>query len=237
MLPLPVDFAPTQQLPLRAGTSSSEDLPEALAVFAGGPSSAPAAPLPDTAFHAPESRNAGRPVGKMRAFLVLTGGFALAAAAGWFVASSEDGPGGGSMVSEAAAVEPMATKNRVEPVPAEPVASAEPAAPMVASPASAPEPASPHAPEVKAVANAPAPRPAKATHEPAKAPVAKQAPVARAPESGSLFAACEALNFISRSRCQVDICMKPGNGRRSECGPVLEQQRLVEQKRNPQLAY
>ncbi|MDM0113438.1 hypothetical protein QTI66_14865 [Variovorax sp. J22R133] len=49
------------------------------------------------------------------------------------------------------------------------------------------------------------------------------------------LAKCDKLTFISASRCKVEQCSKPQFRARAECGPVLAQQRLIEQKRNPSM--
>lgn len=246
VLPLPVDFAPTQQLPLRAGTAgpqSADDLPEALAAFAAGPVSTPSVPSGFTQFAAPVEPSRSKPPGKLRAFLVLSAGFALAAAAGWFVASSDE-------AAATASVSPVAEAPSTPALNTAPGAAASAASaplPAVATEQAAqaaestPEPTP--APTHAAAAPAPAQRPTPVAG--ANAPVAKAPPeapkrVAAAPrpsQRAGLLASCEPMSFIARSRCKVEICTSRANRQHPECAPVLEQQRLVEEKRNPQMAY
>jgi hypothetical protein len=100
----------------------------------------------------------------------------------------------------------------VQPVPIEPP-------PPVAIPTAEGVPAPYDAPPVEAL-----PLPA-----PPPAPV-------KAPRPERIFARCDELGFIAASRCKVEQCSKPAYHARPECRPVLDQLRLMEEKRNPTMA-
>jgi len=177
-------------------------------------------------------------------FLLLVAGFSLAAAAGWIVASS-DGDAEAAPVAAtpqeppAPAPLPVATASeapaRTE-APAGDVAAAHPAAPPVEQTVA--PPATPATPAI------PPPRPAPAVVSPAPAartaaarPKPTATPEVHAPtRQAGLLDACEPLGFIARERCKVDLCNNAANRRRAECAPVLAQQRLIQEKINPQLA-
>jgi len=244
--PLPVVFAPTQQMPLRgaAAPAAADTLPSALAAFASGPPSTPSAP---TAFAPREEVPEPAPPRRrmLTHFLLLVAGFSLAAAAGWIVASS-DGDAEAAPVAAtpqeppAPAPIPVAAASeapaRTE-APAGDAAVAHPAAPPVEQPVAPPAtpPATPAMPPSRpapaVVSPAPAARTAAARSKPTATPEV-HAPTRQA----GLLDACEPLGFITRERCKVDLCSKAANQRRAECAPVLAQQRLIQEKINPQLA-
>jgi len=225
--PLPVEFAPTRQMPLRGGGSvpGAEPLPAALAAFTSQPSSLPgarpaAAPQPDAAAALPRVvRTEPKPPRLLTLFTLLAAGFGLAAAAGWFVASHGN-------VAPVEVVEvpdnPAVARAPVAQAPAQP-AVVEP----VAATAVAESPAKPHAqarlPSASTSASASAPASAPAPASAAKPPQRAE----------SLFGSCEGLGFVSRERCKVRQCQQSAHRGRAECEPVLAQLRRMEEKRNP----
>ncbi|MFD0879530.1 hypothetical protein ACFQ2A_05810 [Variovorax dokdonensis] len=74
---------------------------------------------------------------------------------------------------------------------------------------------------------APAPEPVQASPPPVVAPAPPAPP---APQE-----ACAGLNFVAKSRCLVAQCARPEQKAHPQCQAVREQQRLEEEKRNPQL--
>jgi hypothetical protein len=75
-----------------------------------------------------------------------------------------------------------------------------------------------------------------AAAEPLSPPAESPKPAHREGGAERLFAKCEGLGFLAASRCKVDQCTRSANRQRAECRPVLAQLRLMEEKRNPNLA-
>jgi len=221
--PLPSEFAATQVLAVPS--HPADDMPSALAAFASSGPSIPSRPAiqlstEPAALAAPTPRR-GVGIGVAILVLLLVGaiGWLLAGANGWRGKEEREAPARQAAgVLEAAQPLPAAQAVAAEPAPT-PVEALAPGESIV--PLSEPPPAQPAA----AVAAAAAPAPI----EPPKAPAAAK------PERphAAFFARCEGLGFIANSRCKVDLCSQAASRQRKECEPVLAQQRLMEEKRNP----
>jgi len=103
-------------------------------------------------------------------------------------------------------------------------------APIASAPAAAPA----------AAPDKPKPTPRKRAAKPAPAPaVAPEPPpaavVATPPAPPTPQEACADRGFIAKSRCLADQCAQPAQRAHPQCAAVREQQRLEEEKRNPQL--
>ena len=108
------------------------------------------------------------------------------------------------------------------------------AAPQSPSPLQTPATqAMPAAPVAQSLAPSPPP-PART------APSARPRPAAPVPRDGggtaNPLAQCAELGFLARSRCMVAQCAKAEHRAKAVCEPVLAQQRLMEEKRNPSMA-
>lgn len=256
--PLPTGFARTRQMPAAAQEAPDDDMPSALAAFASAGPPSPMMPpmqLPTTpGAWPPGAARKGRGKAIGAALLVL-----LVVGAVGFLAVGEDlggGKGEGGAAAQAATV--AATPHRQAagsleaPAPPVPAVVAPPERAPTAAEALAPgesivadsEPAS-RLQALKPVAAAPAvaiaapvARPAVAAAAPAAPPVASTLPTVsgKLEHPEALFARCDGLNFIAASRCRVDQCEQAANRQRKECQPVLAQQRVIEEKRNPTLA-
>jgi len=241
----PLPAVRTAPKPATAPAPLPDDMPSALVAFA---SPGPPSPLmpPMQLPHAPAARR-GIGVGLASLFLLV------AAALAWLLIGSGLWQGGdklGSSPVQAASASDVPHRQvagEVEqpppPVPL-PVAAAPAEPPPTAAEALAPG-ESIVAARARAAPSGPAqpaivPPPLAATKAPAlPAPRPEQpaAPPAARPEpAAALFARCEALSYIAASRCRVDLCDQAANRHRKECQPVLAQQRMLEEKRNPTMA-
>jgi len=255
--PLPADFAATQVLAPPTSPQQDDEMPAALVAFASAPSvpaafrSVPSAP---SGMAVPAARRGrlgvGIGVGAGLAIFALL----LAGTVGWLAAGGQmwhrdpvaaTGQAGARVVSGpvAPAGSPAdATESAAlpEPTPREALAPGETIVPLDsdkptqagASAPSAGDAQSPNLPSNDAAQGAAA-APSAAEATPAAHAAASKAAAAKS--GRSLFASCEGLGFISASRCKVDVCKAGANQQRKECGPVLAQQRVMEEKRNPTL--
>lgn len=238
--PLPVDFAATQVLTMPAQVQAREEMPAALAAFASN-SSPPTLPqlpisMPDL-MPPPAAPTARLGLGIGVGVGVTIFALLVAGTIGWLAAGGQMGRGGDDRAAPATAAQvgargatgvvsvpaegavvaaaPVATVS--EPTPVEALAPGETIVPLV--PVRAAEPAK-AVPESVATVRPPKPAPAAPKVEP----------------SQNLFATCAGMGFISSSRCKVDVCETGANRQRKECQPILAQQRVMEEKRNPTLS-
>lgn len=231
---------PTEPAPL------PDDMPSALAAFVSpGPPSPlmPPVHLPPL----PRSPAAGpgrQGVGIGVVFLCLLASAALA----WLLLGgnpwrAEEAHASATQAEPAAEGQRREVSGDIEPV----VSPAPQQATLIAEPA--PTPAETLAPgeAIVAAREHPSPRPPPPAPAPAPAtPVtvavaaapktAAPAPPARPEHATPLFARCDGLGYIAASRCRVDLCDQSTNRQRKECEPVLAQQRVIEEKRNPTMA-
>jgi hypothetical protein len=241
---LPTGFAPTQLAPrpLASDRLVPEGMPSALAAFASaGPVAAatPAAAVVRAA-PAPTPEPRGRTglwvsVGALAIALVIgAAGWAAAGAGGWYIYKANSGP-------EERGPAPVAATAVAEQVPA----------PAIVARATAPVEAVATAP---AITPAPVPMPPRQDDKPQRVEEVLDAPVVARPEKiaslkppaapvhahagaapAGLAKTCGGLNFFAAARCRASECAKPALRQSAECRPVLAQERLMEEKRNPSL--
>lgn len=255
--PLPTDFAATQVLAAPPQAQPLDEMPPALAAFASAnasPYSMPQAPIsvPSVAAALPPPATArmglGIGVGVGITFFALL----LAGTIGWLAAGGQFWRGSDEHAAPpaSAAVGARATSGVVEAavqppsaVPAltgesRPVDSLAPGETILPVDAATRATVAAPAPSAAPVATAPMVAGSVATSAgDAPLPKTKSAAAAARPESGAdLFSRCAGLGFISASRCKVEVCESGAHHQRKECQPVLAQQRLMEEKRNPTMA-
>ena len=255
--PLPTGFARTRQMPAAPSEPPEDEMPSALAAFASAGPPSPLMPpikLPTMPGDwPPGSRRKGRGKAIGAALLALL----VVGAVGVLAVGEDLGGGRGEGGAAVQAAEITTTPHRQASGSVEAPASAVPA--VVMPPERAPTAAEALAPGESIVAdNLPAGRlqplkpaaapPAMAAATPVARPAVAAVQAASAPASTlptvtgkleqaeALFGRCDRLNFIAASRCRVDQCEQAANRQRKECQPVLAQQRLIEEKRNPTLA-
>lgn len=214
---LPTSFAPTE-IQSRLGERSSLPLPPAPA--RASPLTTGAA-LPRGLAEALLTRSASsaRPTPNAKKGLwVSVAPFAIAlliGAIGWMIAGASSWH---IYSASAAAVAPQPVASAVDAVAPAPVQ----VAPVIeAAPAPPPAPSA----DVQAPpAAAPKPR-----RTPAAAP-------ARPATGAAPSAHCAELGFFAKGNCMAALCAQPAHGQHPSCEAVRQQQRLMEEKRNPMLA-
>lgn len=220
---MPTSFAPTEMQP-RMGEGSRPLLPPAparVAAFATGaalPRGLADAPLTRSASSARATPNAKKGLWVSVApfaiaLLIGATGWMIAGASGWYIYSAS-----------AAAVAPEAVA---------PAVATEAPAPVLVAPAIEAAPAPAPVPAPVPVPSAPVQAPPAAAPKPRPTPVAAPA---RPATGAALSVQCAGLGFFAKGNCMAAQCAQPAHRQHPNCEAVRQQQRLMEEKRNPTLA-